>query len=217
MEKILISACLVGDNTRYDGGNNLSPNIERLIAHYDLVPFCPEVEGGLPVPRVPAERKGNYVRTETGKDVTRSYLRGAEKAVQLCAFLGIKIAILKENSPACGVHQIHSGRFDGKKVPGQGVTAEALAKKGIRILSEEELPSFLEKLESQHAHAEARRQNKQEEALAPKPETSKPRFKDRKPSKFGKRKEGRPSPKAAKGGRPQKRGNGPARKPFKSK
>ena len=195
MEKILISACLLGDNTRYDGGNNRSPYIDRLMEHYELVPFCPVVEGGLSVPRMPAERRGNYVRTETGKDVTRAYLRGAEKAIQICSYFGIKTAILKENSPACGVHQIHSGRFDGKKVPGQGVTAEFLAKKGIRLLSEDEIPGFLETLDRQQAKAESAREAKQEEMKAsPKPEQETPKrdFKGKRPAKFGRKDAGKP-------------------------
>ncbi|MBP5216249.1 MAG: DUF523 domain-containing protein [Bacilli bacterium] len=144
MKKILVSACLLGEACRYDGGNNLIPVMEELRKRFDVIPFCPEVEGGLPIPRTPAERKGNYVKTKDGKNVTKEYELGAEKALRLCRYLGIEVAILKENSPSCGVHQIHNGRFDGKLIPGKGVTAALLERNGIKVYSEHEIPDFLE-------------------------------------------------------------------------
>ena len=143
MEKILISACLIGDKTRYDGHSNYSPLIKELLEKYELVPFCSEVEGGLPVPRKPSERKGDKVFNIEGKDVTKNYLKGAELALNICKYLDIKIAILKDGSPACGVHQIHDGNFSGRKIKGMGVTASLLAKNGIKVLSEDEIESLL--------------------------------------------------------------------------
>ena len=144
MEKILISACLIGDKTRYDGHSNYSPLIKELLEKYELVPFCSEVEGGLPTPRKPSERRKDRVFNIEGKDVTKNYLKGAELALNICKYLEIKIAILKDGSPACGVHQIHDGTFSGRKIKGMGVTASLLAKNGIKVLSEDEIQSLLD-------------------------------------------------------------------------
>ena len=108
MEKILISACLVGDNVKYNGGNNQNPLIEKLLEKYELVPFCPEVEGGLKIPRLPNEIRDDRVVRKDGKDVTREFNEGAHKALQLCKYLGITKAVLEENSPSCGTHKIHN-------------------------------------------------------------------------------------------------------------
>ena len=143
MEKILISACLVGDNVKYDGKNNKSDKIERLLEKYELVPFCPEVEGGLSIPRKPSERVKDRVKMEGGRDVTHQFEDGAEKALNICLYLGIKIAILKENSPSCGSHNIYDGSFSHKLIPGEGVTTELLKKKGITVLNEDEIDTLL--------------------------------------------------------------------------
>ena len=143
MEKILISACLIGDKCKYDGKSNYTPLIEELLKHYELVPFCPEVEGGLETPRNPSERIGNQVRMGNGRSVTHQFYKGADLAVNICLYLGIKVAILKETSPSCGVHEIYDGTFSHKKIKGQGVTAETLTKKGIRVISENEIEEFL--------------------------------------------------------------------------
>ena len=143
MEKILISACLVGDKCKYDGHTNYSPLIKDLLEKYELVPFCPEVEGGLPTPRKPSERKGDKVVNNAGKDVTRNFQLGAEKALNICKYLNIKIAILKENSPSCGVNQIYDGNFKNKLIKGEGVTTELLRKNGIAVYNENQIEELL--------------------------------------------------------------------------
>ena len=143
MEKILISACLVGDKTRYDGHGNYTPKIKDLLEKYELVPFCPEVEGGLKTPRVPSERRKDRVINEVGKDVTKNYQTGAELALNICKYLDIKIAILKEGSPSCGSKEIYDGTFTHKKIKGKGVTTELLEKNGIKVISEEEIDELL--------------------------------------------------------------------------
>ena len=144
MEKILISACLVGDKTRYDGKSNYHPLVKELLEKYELVPFCSEIEGGLSVPRIPSEIKNERVVNQKGKDVTRNYPLGGEKALNICKYLDIKIAILKDGSPACGVHQIHDGNFTGKKTKGMGITASLLSKNGIKVISEDEIQTLLD-------------------------------------------------------------------------
>ena len=143
MEKILISACLVGDNVKYDGTNNRSPLIDELLKYFELIPFCPEVEGGLSIPRDKSERLNDRVISEKGRDVTRQFSFGAEMAYNICLYLGIKVAILKETSPSCGVHEIYDGRFNHKKIMGKGYTTEYLMSKGIKVISENEIEEFL--------------------------------------------------------------------------
>jgi len=144
MEKILISACLVGDKTKYDGHSNYNDKIKLLLEKYELVPFCPEVEGGLPTPRKPSERVKDRVKMENGKDVTKNFQTGAELALNICLYLGIKTAILKDNSPSCGSTEIYDGTFSHKLIKGEGVTTELLRRKGIRVLSEKDIDSLLE-------------------------------------------------------------------------
>lgn len=143
MERILISACLVGDNVKYNGGNNKNPLISKLLEKYELVPFCPEVEGGLPTPRHPSEQRGEQVVNDTDEDVTDEFNRGADLALNICLYLKISKAILKERSPSCGVHEIYDGSFSHKVIPGMGVTAALLKRKGITIYSEDEIPELL--------------------------------------------------------------------------
>ena len=143
MEKILISACLIGDKTRYDGKSNYHPLIKELLQKYELVPFCSEVEGGLSVPRLPSEIQKDRVINSKGKDVTKNYIDGAKKALMICQYLDIKIAILKDGSPACGINEIHDGSFSGKKIKGMGITASLLSKNGIKVISENEIETLL--------------------------------------------------------------------------
>lgn len=143
MEKILISACLIGDKVRYDGKSNYNPKVQNLLEKYELVPFCPEVEGGLSIPRIPCERYNGKVINKDGKNVTKYFEKGADLALNICQYLGIRIAILKENSPSCGTKKVYNGKFEGKLIPGEGVTAELLKRKGIKVISEEEIDSLL--------------------------------------------------------------------------
>ena len=143
MEKILISACLVGDKVKYNGGDNLSSKIDALLEKYELVPFCPEVEGGLSIPRSPSEKVEDRVMNMDGEDVTDEFYKGAELAYNICLFLKIKKAILKEKSPSCGSKIIYDGTFSHKEISGMGVTAEYLKEKGITIYNEDEIDSLL--------------------------------------------------------------------------
>ncbi|MBQ9457874.1 MAG: DUF523 domain-containing protein [Bacilli bacterium] len=156
MDKILVSACLLGQRCRYDGKDNEESYFEVLNRYFDLVPFCPEVAGGLPTPRPRSEIKGSQVITENGKTVTREFEAGAAKALEICRFLNIDKAILKENSPSCGVHQIHDGKFHNKLIHGQGRTAALLQSHDIRVMNEEEgkafLDAYLAHLESKPAY-----------------------------------------------------------------
>lgn len=134
-EKILISACLIGLNCKYDGGNNENSKLVELMKEKDLVPICPEQLGGLKTPRESAERKQEKVITKEGVDVTKEYQKGAEEVLKLAKKLNIKKAILKSRSPSCGIDEIYDGTFSHNLVKGDGVTAELLKKNGIEVIS----------------------------------------------------------------------------------
>ncbi|MGH3382318.1 MAG: DUF523 domain-containing protein [Actinoallomurus sp.] len=151
MERILVSACLLGQPVRYDGTGRRSDHV--LLALWRdqgrLVPICPEVRGGLPVPRPAAEISGGFgedvlddrarVLTRDGTDVTRHFLLGARHALDQARSHAARIAILKESSPSCGSLRVFDGTFEGRKVPGEGVTTALLARHGIAVFAEDAL------------------------------------------------------------------------------
>ena len=141
--KILVSACLLGTPCRYDGKSKRHPLIDELSEKHDLVPVCPEVLGGLPTPRTPSERVGERVMMQDGRDVTENYRTGAQKALETALHEGCTLAVLKARSPSCGKGEIYDGTFTKTLISRDGVTAELLAKHGIRVLTEEEILSLL--------------------------------------------------------------------------
>lgn len=142
--KVLVSACLLGQPVRYDGQSKgiVSDWLAGLGAEGRALAFCPEVAGGLPTPRPPAERQGERVVTASGLDVTVEFDRGAELALQLCQAQGIGFALLKEGSPSCGSGRIYNGRFEGISMAGEGKTTALLRRHGIRVFSEDQLPDL---------------------------------------------------------------------------
>lgn len=150
VQRVLVSACLLGQPVRYDGQSKgiVSDWLAALGAEGRVLSFCPEVAGGLPTPRAPAERQGERVLTESGLDVTAEFDRGAELALQLCQAQGIRFALLKEGSPSCGSGRIYNGRFEGISVTGAGKTTALLRRHGIRVFSEDQLPELASALSS---------------------------------------------------------------------
>ena len=142
-EKLLISACLLGRNCKYNGGNNLHPLAERLGEKYDLVPICPETWGGLTSPRPPAERVGGRILDREGRDVTEAFQRGAQRALETARKNGCRRAVLKERSPSCGAGRIYDGTFTGTTVPGDGVAAALLRAEGLVLYGESEIEKLL--------------------------------------------------------------------------
>lgn len=138
--KYLISACLCGECCRYDGGSFDYPALRKLVEDGIALPYCPEHQGGLPIPRKPCEIVGSRVLAADGTDCTAEYTRGAEGALALCKQYGIAAAILKESSPSCGSHLIYDGTHTGRKIPGMGLAARLLSENGIRLYTEKELP-----------------------------------------------------------------------------
>ena len=140
-EALLISACLLGTNCKYNGGNNALPpsKLAALEKKYRLVPVCPERDGGLPTPRLPSERLGERVLNRAGEDVTESFRRGARLALEAARREDCRIALLKERSPSCGSGKIYDGSFHSTVIAGDGITAELLKENGIRVMGESEI------------------------------------------------------------------------------
>jgi uncharacterized protein YbbK (DUF523 family) len=149
--KIIVSGCLLGEHCRYDGLHNYT-NSKVLWAFQNqgrLIPYCPEVAGGLPTPRAGAEivngdgfdvinRKASVIN-EKGIDVTRQFIKGAKNTLRVAKLHHATVAILKQGSPSCGSKLIYDGTFSGNTIPGMGVTAALLTQNGIRVFSEENL------------------------------------------------------------------------------
>jgi uncharacterized protein YbbK (DUF523 family) len=142
--KILLSTCLVGVHTMWDGGTNRVDDLVELVRAGEAVFLCPEQLGGLTTPREPAEiEPGKTARdvlagsakviSKTGRDVTQQFVDGAQKALAFCQEMGIETAVLAATSPSCGSEETYDGTHSGTLRPGKGVTAELLAQNGIRV------------------------------------------------------------------------------------
>lgn len=139
MEKILVSACLLGINCKYDGENNKNDKVIEYIKDKEVIPICPEIMGGLPTPRIPSEIKDNKVITKENKDVTNSFYKGAEEVLYLAKLLNVKKALLKAKSPSCGVGEIYDGTFTHTKIKGDGITTRLLKENNIEVITELDL------------------------------------------------------------------------------
>ncbi len=151
---ILISTCLLGLHTQWDGDCRRYYALIQLVKEGKAVFFCPEQGGGLSTPRIAAEieegktsvdvlnKKGRVIN-EQGGDVTKEFTKGAQMALQICREFGLTVAILKEKSPSCGSNKTYDGSFTGNKRDGTGVTAELLKQNGIQVYSEESFPKDL--------------------------------------------------------------------------
>ena len=140
---IAISACLLGQNCRYDGASKTYEKIDKLKEKYNLIPICPETLGGLSTPRVASEIIGDKVINKDGFDNTMYFVNGAQKALDICIKNKCKIAILKESSPSCGVNLIYDGSFSGIKIKGMGITSRQLIAFGIKIYTEDDIDILL--------------------------------------------------------------------------
>jgi uncharacterized protein YbbK (DUF523 family) len=149
--KVLVSACLLGERVRYHGGDAACahPVLSRWLAEGRVVAFCPEVAGGLGVPRPAAELQGGVgedvldgaarVATKDGREVTSAFIAGAREALATAVAGGVRIAVLKEGSPSCGSGSVYDGSFSGARRPGRGVSAALLERNGIRVFSDAQL------------------------------------------------------------------------------
>ena len=139
--KIAVSACLLGENCKYNGGNNYNEKLNEMLKKHEVLPVCPEVFGGLPTPRVPSETVNGKVTMRDGTDVDRAFRKGAEIALQKVIGFGADFCILQSRSPSCGVKEIYDGTFSGTKIPGKGVFVRELEKAGIAAVDAEDVIS----------------------------------------------------------------------------
>ena len=137
--RIMVSACLMGENCKYNGGNNLNEKVLEFVKGHEVISVCPEVMGGLPTPRVPAEIVDGVVTTKGGRNVDVEFRKGAENALQIAIENQVDLVILQSRSPSCGPKQIYDGSFCGKRIDGQGVFAKMLMENGFKILDVEDL------------------------------------------------------------------------------
>ena len=137
--KIMVSACLLGENCKYSGGSNRNKKVIDYVSGHEVFPVCPEVMGGLSIPRPPAEIVGGKVINNQGVSVDGEFRRGAQAALEIAVREGINLAILQSRSPSCGVHEIYDGTFSGKRIPGQGVFARLLTEHGFAVMDAEDL------------------------------------------------------------------------------
>ena len=137
--KIMVSACLLGENVKYNGGNNKNETLLRLLSGYSVIQVCPEVLGGLPVPRTPAEIVNGEVINRNGESVDEAFRKGAEKTLEIAKQEKPDLIILQSRSPSCGVKQVYDGTFTGTLIPGQGVFAQMAQEAGFKVIDIEDI------------------------------------------------------------------------------
>ncbi len=135
----IVSACLCGINCKYDGNSNLNHELQKRVIEGELLPVCPEVLGGLPIPRTPCEIRNGKVFTKDGREVTGQFWDGAYRTLEIARAAGAKKAFLKQRSPSCGCGKVYDGTFSGEIISGDGITAALLKQNGITVLTEEDL------------------------------------------------------------------------------
>ena len=141
-KKIIVSACLLGKNCKYNGGNNYNEAIVEFLKDKEVIAVCPEVMGGLPTPRKPSEIVHDVVTNTEGVSVDSEFRQGAKVAMDLIKDEEIECAILQSRSPSCGTKQIYDGTFSKRLIEGQGIFAEQLAKEGIKLIDSDEFANL---------------------------------------------------------------------------
>ena len=139
--KVLVSACLLGRNCKYNGGNNYREKVEEFLRGKKVIEVCPEMLAGLGVPRTPIEIRDGEVVSRDGNSVDTAIRAAVAQVLQGIRDEQIECCILKSRSPTCGVHQIYDGTFSGTLIDGAGVLAQALKEAGYRVLDDEDLQS----------------------------------------------------------------------------
>ena len=137
--KIMVSACLLGENCKYNGGNNLSEKVINFIKDHEVIPVCPEVMGGLPIPRLSSEIVNGVVTASDGRSVDEEFRKGAQIGLVMAKEKEVDLVILQSRSPSCGVNQVYDGTFSGNKIEGRGIFAQLLTENGYKIIDVEDL------------------------------------------------------------------------------
>ncbi|MBR5993808.1 MAG: DUF523 domain-containing protein [Lachnospiraceae bacterium] len=137
--KIMVSACLLGTNCKYSGGNNYNEKVIEFVKGHEVIPVCPEVAGGLPTPRTPCEIVNGVVTNADGESKDKEFRVGAAKCLEMAKEKEIDLAILQSRSPSCGVNQIYDGTFSGTRIPGSGIFAGLLKENGFKVIDLEDI------------------------------------------------------------------------------
>ena len=143
--KVAVSACLVGKNTKYNGGNNYNEAVMKYLLDKEYITICPEVTGGLLTPRVPSERVNEKVINKVGEDVTTNFVNGANIELEKLLKEEVKVIIVKAKSPSCGYKQIYDGTFTNVLKEGNGVFVDLALQKGFTIYTEKDIEKMVEK------------------------------------------------------------------------
>jgi len=141
--KVGVSACLVGKNTKYDGGNNYNKYVLEYLKDKEVVLICPEVFGGLPTPRIPSEQINDKVINSNNEDVTKQFVDGANEALKRLQQQNVNVVILKERSPSCGYKKIYDGTFSKTIIDGNGVFAKLAIENGFIIYTESDIENII--------------------------------------------------------------------------
>ena len=140
--RIMVSACLAGENCKYNGGNNRNDKVIKLMAGNEVISVCPEQMGGLPTPRVSSEICDGVVTSKDGKNVDREFRLGAARCLEIARARKPDLIILQSRSPSCGVKQRYDGSFSGTLVKGSGVTAQLLIENGFQVIDVEDMDEY---------------------------------------------------------------------------
>ena len=143
MKKIIVSACLLGENCKYSGGNNYDAKVEAFVKGREVIRVCPETLAGLGIPRAPMEIVDGVLRNQDGTCVDGPVRRAVAQILEQIKDEDIECAILQSRSPTCGVRQVYDGSFSRKLIDGSGVLAQALKEAGYRVVDREELEAAL--------------------------------------------------------------------------
>ena len=141
--RILVSACLLGENCKYNGGNNYNPAVAEFVKDKEVLPICPEMMAGMGCPRIPIEIVDGVLMDRDGNNVDAAMRKAVEQAMEMIREEDILCAVLQSRSPTCGVNQIYDGSFTGKLIEGSGVLAQALKLVGYRVVDAEDIKNPL--------------------------------------------------------------------------
>lgn len=137
--KVIVSACLLGRNCKYNGGNNRNEKVLDFLRGHEIIAVCPEVMAGLGTPRTPVEIVDGNVQTREGVSVDAQLREAVARIVQEAKLLQVDCAVLQSRSPTCGVNQVYDGTFTGTRIQGSGVLAQALKDAGIKVIDAEDV------------------------------------------------------------------------------
>lgn len=137
--KILVSACLLGENCKYNGGNNYSAAVSKFVKDKEILPVCPEMMAGMGCPRTPIEIVDGVLMDRDGNNVDAAMRDAVAQAMQMIGKEEIQCAILQSRSPTCGVNRIYDGSFSGNLISGSGIFARALKDAGYKVMDAEDL------------------------------------------------------------------------------